>query len=103
MAESIADMVCRFTEQVTRAEYTLVERLIGAFAEETGRFPHVVHDDQRWWCDGFNDHPPTSSDWTHITPFAAAYRAMTDIPASKAMLVREFEGTMFSWRWEVRQ
>lgn len=103
MAESISDMMARLTERVTRHEYTLVERLACAFADETGRWPHIVHDDQRWWCDGFNDHLPTDADWVNIMPLAAAYRAETDIPASKAVLVRTFEGTTFSWRWEERK
>lgn len=105
MSDSFSEQLYRATAELMRTEYAMTERLIGAYAEETGRFPHVVvdHDVGRCWCDGDNDHPPTAADWEQIKRLAAEYREMTNIPASKARLVREFEGTTFSWRWEERK
>ena len=82
----------------------MVESMAAAYAEETGFVPLLVEQDGRTWCDSPSGYRGTDLMSTaDIKALAKLYREQTDIPASKAVLVRVFEDLTVSWRWEERK
>lgn len=105
MDNSLSNALSAAAAEMMLTEIRAMERLVAAYIEETGRYPHLIHeaDAGRCWCDRSTEYEASEDDRARALHLAAEYRAETNIPASKAVLVRSFEGTTFSWRWEERR
>jgi hypothetical protein len=100
---TLAEMMSEAANEAAANEIACLDMLIAAHLEETGTIPVLEERDGRTWCCYSSGLGPGALSPDYIADVAAKYREQTDIPASKAVLVREFPDLRITWRWEERK
>ena len=103
---NISERIERASAQAMRVETELVEQFAAAYMVETGRAPMLIQDvvGGRQWVVGDPDGDVAKfvGLGVDIKTMALRYGLKTDLPPSRAVLVRMIGSSSIGWRFEER-